>query len=66
METKNNVSKIFFTALLSLVSFFLYMFYVKVDKIADDMAFVKTASEVKDEQIKNLDRRVTILETAKK
>lgn len=59
----DNIFKTFFAVLLSIVSFFLVMFYKKVDQIAEDISFVKTTVAVRDEQMKGLDRRVTAIET---
>lgn len=60
-----NSSKItaaFFTALISMNGFFLYMSYLKLDRIADNVQALQTGSAVKEEQLKNIAQRLTALE----
>lgn len=45
-----------------MIAFFAVMFYKKVEQIAEDMTVIKLSTAVTSEQIKGLERRVTVLE----
>ena len=62
METQNKILGWACGILISIVGFFLFMFYNKVDQIGDSVQTLKTSSEVKEMQLKNIEDRLTNLE----
>lgn len=62
MENQGKVMTIFYSILLALVSFFLFMFYKKVDLISDSLQEIKISGAVRDEQLKAIEYRITNLE----
>lgn len=62
MENTNKILSWFCGTLVSIVGFFLFMFYKKVDQIGDNVQTMQTSSAVKEVQLKSIDDRLTNLE----
>jgi hypothetical protein len=62
METQNKILGWACGTLVTIVGFFLFMFYKKVDQIGDNVATMQTSSAVKEIQLKNIEERLTNME----
>ncbi len=70
MDTYKKFLAFLFSLMVTAVTFFLYMFYQKVDKIGDNVTTITINSAVTDEKYKSLEsrqekieQRTTLLET---
>ena len=62
METQNKILGWACGTLVSIVAFFLFMFYKKVDQIGDNVHTMQTSSAVKEIQLKSIEDRLANLE----
>lgn len=64
MDNHKSLVNWLFTALIGIVSFFLFMFYKKVDTMAENVNSIIITNAVKDVEISGLSNRITNLERA--
>ena len=62
MDTYKKFLAFLFSLLVSVVTFFLFMFYQKVDRIGDNVTTITINSAVSDEKYKALENRQDKLE----
>lgn len=63
-ENSKSLTLTFYGIILSMVGFFLFMFYKKVDAIGDNVHQININNAVKDERLNGISDRISNLEKA--